>query len=199
MTGLVTEAVGVGDVALAAVERGQLGDVLGRELEVEDGEVLALSLGVGRLGDRDQPLLHVPAQHDLRRGAAVVLREAHDHRLLQQPTALPQRAVRLGRDALLRVVRPYLGADVARVEALWRDTRAALGAGGPFLFGAEFGAADAMFAPVVARLLTYAPPVRPETRAYLDAVRAHPLVGEWYDDAAREPVEWRQARYEPTA
>ena len=90
-------------------------------------------------------------------------------------------------------------ADVARVEALWRDTRAALGAGGPFLFGAAFNAADAMFAPVVTRLLTYAPPVGPETRAYCEAVRAHPLVAEWYDAAAREPETWRQARYEPAA
>ncbi len=94
---------------------------------------------------------------------------------------------------------PEALADIARVEALWNDTRAAFGAGGPFLFGADFNAADAMFAPVVARLLTYAPPVGADTRAYCDAIRAHPLVAEWYDDAAREPAEWRQARYEPPA
>lgn len=86
--------------------------------------------------------------------------------------------------------------DVARIEALWRDTRAGFGAGGPFLFGATFNAADAMFAPVVARLLTYAPPIAADTRAYCDAVRAHPLVAQWYDAAAAEPVEWRLAHYE---
>jgi len=43
--------------------------------------------------------------------------------------------------------------DIARIEALWADTRARFAGGGPFLFGAAFGAADAMFAPVVARFL----------------------------------------------
>ena len=46
-------------------------------------------------------------------------------------------------------------ADIARIDAIWRDTRARFGAGGPFLFGATFGNADAMYAPVVARFLSY--------------------------------------------
>jgi glutathione S-transferase len=87
-------------------------------------------------------------------------------------------------------------ADIARVDALWRDTRARFGAGGPYLFGAVFGNADAMFAPVVARFLTYRPDLSPEAQAYCDAVRAHPLVAEWYDAAAKEPKEWEVARYE---
>ena len=45
-------------------------------------------------------------------------------------------------------------ADVRRIEALWSDCRARFGNGGPFLFGA-FGAADAMYAPVVARFYSY--------------------------------------------
>src|SRR4051794_35987064 len=45
-------------------------------------------------------------------------------------------------------------ADVARIDHLWTQCRTRFGAGGPFLFGA-FGAADAMFAPVVSRLHTY--------------------------------------------
>ncbi len=50
---------------------------------------------------------------------------------------------------------PAALADIARIEAIWRGTRAGFGAGGPFLFGQDFNAADAMFAPVVTRLLTY--------------------------------------------
>ena len=91
---------------------------------------------------------------------------------------------------------PEALADIARIEALWRQTRAEFGGGGPFLFGAGFNAADAMFAPVVARLLTYQPPLAADTRAYCDAVRTHPLVDAWYQAAAQEPVEWRLAHYE---
>ncbi len=87
-------------------------------------------------------------------------------------------------------------ADVARVDAIWSGTRAAYGEGGPYLFGAAFGAADAMFAPVVARLLTYRPALSEVARAYCEAVRAHPLVAAWYDEAAREPDAWLLPKYE---
>ena len=86
-------------------------------------------------------------------------------------------------------------ADVRRVAALWAETRAAFGAGGPFLFGA-FGMADVMFAPVVARFLTYAPPLSDAARAYCAAVRGHALVDGWYQAAAAEPEAWLLARYE---
>ena len=87
-------------------------------------------------------------------------------------------------------------ADIARIQALWANTRARYGAGGPYLFGAAFGNADAMYAPVVARLLTYRPPLIPAAQAYCDAVRAHPLIQSWYADAASEPAEWHLEKYE---
>jgi len=87
-------------------------------------------------------------------------------------------------------------ADVGRVTAIWHEARAAFGAGGPYLFGAAFTNADAMYAPVVARFLSYAPPLDAEARAYCDAVRAHPLVAEWYEEALREPREWLLDKYE---
>ena len=87
-------------------------------------------------------------------------------------------------------------ADVARVDALWSETRAEFGGRGPFLFGAEFGAADVMFAPVVARLLTYAPALSDVARAYCASVRAHPLVARWYQEAAAEPDGWLLEKYE---
>ena len=112
------------------------------------------------------------------------------------------RALRVAMPMVLNKTAPGAGqtpeslADVARVEALWRETRAEFGAGGPFLFGPAFNAADAMFAPVVARLLCYRPPLAADTWAYCDAVRAHPLVALWYDAAAQEPAEWRLPHYE---
>ncbi|MFZ1909501.1 MAG: glutathione S-transferase family protein [Burkholderiales bacterium] len=76
-------------------------------------------------------------------------------------------------------------ADVARIIAMWSDCRARFGAAGPFLFGA-FGAADAMYAPVVLRFRTYAVELPPTCRAYADAVLALPALGEWIEAAEHE-------------
>lgn len=74
-------------------------------------------------------------------------------------------------------------ADVARVDALWRDCLAA--SGGPFLFGA-FTIADAMYAPVVLRFVTYAPPLSEIAAGYVERMLAEPAVAAWADDARRE-------------
>ncbi len=75
--------------------------------------------------------------------------------------------------------------DVARVQAIWRDTRAQFGQGGPFLFGA-FSIADAFFAPVVSRLTTYGLPATGAVRDYMDAVLALPAMQDWMRDARAE-------------
>lgn len=102
----------------------------------------------------------------------------------------------LGRDFSGHGRTPGALADIARIEALWAEARHAYGAGGPFLFGAAFTVADVMYAPVVARFLTWQPDLSPAARAYCDAVRAHPLVAAWYDAAAQEPAEWLLPDYE---
>ena len=77
-------------------------------------------------------------------------------------------------------------ADVGRITAIWRDC---LGRpGGPFLFGAEPGAADAMFAPVCSRFATYDVTLDDACSAYRDAVLALHDVVEW-TTAAAEPQE----------
>jgi glutathione S-transferase len=90
-------------------------------------------------------------------------------------------------------------ADIARIEMIWAETRAVFGQDGPYLFGAAFNAADAMFAPITARLLTYAPPLSAGAKAYCGAVRAHPLVANWYELAANEPASWHIEKYESLA
>jgi len=89
---------------------------------------------------------------------------------------------------------PEALADIARIEAIWAEALAR--SGGPFLFGAEFGGADAMFAPVACRFLTWEPELSATSRAYVDAVRAYPLMERWYADAAAEPESWRLPHYE---
>ncbi|WP_029029670.1 glutathione S-transferase family protein [Salinarimonas rosea] len=79
-----------------------------------------------------------------------------------------------------------VAADVARVVALWREARDRFGAGGPFLFGKQFGAADAMYAPVVTRLDTYSWPIDADTRAYMEAVLTLPAFVEWREAALDE-------------
>jgi glutathione S-transferase len=85
-----------------------------------------------------------------------------------------------------RELTPGAAANVARIDAMWTDCRNRFGAGGPFLFGA-FGAADAMYAPVVSRFHTYGVTVGPVARAYMDAVMALPAWAEWRAAALREP------------
>jgi glutathione S-transferase len=104
----------------------------------------------------------------------------------------------LGRDFSGLGRTPATLADIARIEATWADTRQRFGADGPYLFGAAFTAADVMYAPVITRFLTWRPEISAATKAYVDAVRAHPLVAEWYDGAAREPADWLVEDYERT-
>ena len=76
-------------------------------------------------------------------------------------------------------------ADVARIDAIWSECRARFGNGGAFLFG-RFGAADAMYAPVVWRFHTYAVEVSSPARDYMQAVIALPASVEWREAARRE-------------
>lgn len=85
-----------------------------------------------------------------------------------------------GRDRGEKVAR-----DAVRVEAVWREARTRFGRTGPFLFGG-FSGADAMYAPVVARLDGYGFDVSPESRAYMDAVLGLSAFREWRDAALRE-------------
>jgi glutathione S-transferase len=78
---------------------------------------------------------------------------------------------------------PEALADIARIDAIWRDCLAA--SGGPFLFGA-FTIADAMYAPVVMRLNSYRPALSDEAAAYAARVTALPAVAAWIDAARRE-------------
>ncbi|CAB3760814.1 glutathione S-transferase family protein [Paraburkholderia humisilvae] len=74
-------------------------------------------------------------------------------------------------------------ADVARIDALWRDCLDTYG--GPFLFG-EFGIADAMYAPVVMRFNTWRPVLSEPAAAYARRLTDAPAVQAWIADAMRE-------------
>ena len=69
--------------------------------------------------------------------------------------------------------------DIARVSALWAA------ATGPFLFG-EFCAADAFYAPVATRLVTYGVELEGAARDYQQRLLASPAVTAWSADALKE-------------
>jgi glutathione S-transferase len=53
----------------------------------------------------------------------------------------------------------------------------------------RFGIVDAMFAPVAMRFHHYGVALTGWEAEYLDTVRNHPAVEEWYADAVSEPTE----------
>ncbi|MBX9699854.1 MAG: glutathione S-transferase [Acetobacteraceae bacterium] len=131
-----------------------------------------------------------PADRVLRAQARAIAAEMHaGFRGLRQ--SMP---MNLGRDFAGGGRNPESLADIARIEAIWREARTA--SGGPFLFGAAFGLADAMYAPVVTRFLTWKPELAAATWDYVQAVRAHPLMRRWYEEAAAEPAAWLLDKYE---
>ncbi len=85
--------------------------------------------------------------------------------------------------ALIWRDQPGVRADVARLVALWTQLLEAHG--GPLLLGG-FSIADAFFAPVCARLVTYGLPVPPHIAAYVERVMALPGVQAWVQGALAE-------------
>lgn len=80
---------------------------------------------------------------------------------------------------------PAAQADIERIHALWRQCRDSYGQTGPWLFG-TFTIADAMFAPVALRFLTYGVRLPAMSRAYVDTISADPAIQEWLQAAHAE-------------
>ncbi|WP_372658311.1 glutathione S-transferase [Hydrogenophaga sp.] len=77
--------------------------------------------------------------------------------------------------------------DIERIEAIWRECLDTYG--GPYLFGAKPCMADAMFAPVVTRFITYDVPLDAACVLYCERIMALPAMREWVDAAEAEPDE----------
>jgi glutathione S-transferase len=106
------------------------------------------------------------------------------------------------RPTIKRELTPEVAANIQRIETMWAECRSRHGRKNsrPFLFG-HFGATDAMYAPVVARLHTYSVDVAATTKAYMDAVMALPAWSEWRAAAlnetwvlAEDEVDWPTVR-----
>ena len=78
-------------------------------------------------------------------------------------------------------------ADVDRVLAIWKECLAVYG--GPYLFGKLPSVADAMYAPVVTRFLTYDVAIDKASAAYCKRIMELPAMKEWVAEAKKEPDE----------
>jgi glutathione S-transferase len=77
-------------------------------------------------------------------------------------------------------------ADIERIGTIWRDCLAAWH--GPYLFG-TLTMADAMYAPVVTRFLTYDVQLDPDCAGYCERIMALPDMVTWRAAAILEPDE----------
>ncbi|MGE0564221.1 MAG: glutathione S-transferase family protein [Pseudolabrys sp.] len=78
-------------------------------------------------------------------------------------------------------------ADIEHIQNIWRECLAE--SGGPFLFGKAPCMADAMFAPVVTRFLTYDVKLDETCAAYCAEIMEMPAMKEWVEAAKAEPDE----------
>jgi glutathione S-transferase len=69
--------------------------------------------------------------------------------------------------------------DIARISAIWAEAK------GPYLFG-EFSAADAFYAPVATRFVTYAVELKGAAQKYQQALLDSPAVKAWSSEAVKE-------------
>jgi glutathione S-transferase len=101
-------------------------------------------------------------------------------------------ALRSGMSMDVRARRPQrrrsdaVRADIARITALWSETRRRFGAGGPLLFG-KLTVADAYYAPVAFRFQTYGVELEGEAGAYWCALLAVPAVRQWAEEGRGDP------------
>jgi glutathione S-transferase len=81
-------------------------------------------------------------------------------------------------------------ADIDRVTEIWRDCLETYG--GPYLFGTSMTMADAMYAPVCLRFLTYDVTLDPVSKAYCGTIATWPALKDWIEAAHDEPDEMEE-------
>lgn len=147
-------------------------------LDLGDGVVVAESLAICEWAAEQQPTLWPkdPDARALARAAAAIMHSGFPNLRNDAPMNIKRRtdAGRMTVDGL---------ADAAKVDALWSEWLAR--SGGPFLFG-NWSIADAMYAPVVTRFVTYAIPRSAVAQGYIDRMWAEPHFAAWVEGAGKE-------------
>lgn len=147
-------------------------------LDLGEGVVVAESLAICEWAAEQQPTLW-PRDANARalaRAAAAIMHSGFPNLRNDAPMNIKRRtdAGRMTADGL---------ADAAKVDALWSEWLAR--SGGPFLFG-NWSIADAMYAPVVTRFVTYAIPRSAMAQGYIDRMSAESHFAAWVEGAGKE-------------
>jgi glutathione S-transferase len=124
-----------------------------------------------------------PAERGARARARAAAAEMHSgFAALRAHMSMDIRARRLERGAAAQA-RDDVAADVARIRALWNEALSA--SNGAYLFGA-FSIADAFFAPVVMRFITYGVELSPALAEYRDRIAGLDPMQQWIAAATAE-------------
>ena len=146
-----------------------------------DGDLLVWdTLAIGEYLYEAHPSLW-PAQREARARARSVSAEMHSG-FVSLRRAMPMNIRARGRTVAMTA---ELEADIARIKTIWRELRAQYASAGSWLFGA-YSIADAMFAPVAFRFLTYGVSEPGGVDEYVQTVARDPLVLTWVRDSELE-------------
>ncbi len=146
------------------------------------GEAIWDSLAIAEYLAEQQPSLW-PAATQARARARSLCAEMHSGFMAlrqQMPMNLQARERQVP-------MRPELAADIARIEAIWQQTRQAFGATGPWLFG-DWSIADAFFTPVAARFRSYGVTLGAEAAAYQQTLLSDPALALWLAEGGDQGI-----------
>jgi len=143
-----------------------------------DGAVIAESLAICEWAAEQNPALWPKGSTDraLARSAASIMHSGFANLRSDAPMNI-RRRTDAGR------MTPAGLDDAAKVDELWSGWLKR--SGGPYLFG-DYSVADAMYAPVVMRFITYAIPRSPDAQDYIDRMLVEPNMAAWIAAAEKE-------------
>lgn len=143
-----------------------------------DGAVIAESLAICEWAAEQNPALWPKGSTDraLARSAASIMHSGFPNLRSDAPMNI-RRRTDAGR------MTPAGLDDAAKVDELWSGWLKR--SGGPYLFG-DYSVADAMYAPVVMRFITYAIPRSPDAQDYIDQMLVEPNMAAWIAAAEKE-------------
>ncbi len=149
---------------------------------LHDTQIVWDSLAICEYLAEEFPNLHWwPADKAARALARSISAEMHSgFQTLRQNMSMNCRAKLPGKGMAIGVQK-----DIDRITNIWQECHQKFGDDGEFLFG-KFTIADAMFAPIALRFVTYDIQLDAVSRNYVETILALPSIQEWINGAKKE-------------